>query len=95
MYMYRKVHVCLIDITRRSVEHHGGIQQAFQRQISVQRKALIGALKIIYCLAKEELPLTTKYEPLLDLAMHLGCDYLKELEVGGNAHYRSQVNFIH
>ena len=67
-----------IDITRRSVEHHGGIQQAFQWQISVQRKALVGAFKIIYyCLAKEELPLTTKYAPLLDLAMHLGCDYLR------------------
>ena len=46
---------------------------------------------IIYCLAKEELSLTTKYESLLDLAMHLGCDYLKELEVGGNAHYRSHA----
>ena len=73
------------------MERHGGMQQAFQRQINFQWQALIGALTVTYCLAKEELPLTTKYEPLLDLALSLGCDYLKELEVGGNAHYRSHA----
>ena len=36
------------DSTRLSVLRHGGIQQAFQRQVSVQRKALVGALKIVY-----------------------------------------------
>ena len=57
------------DVMQQSVERHGGIQQAFQRQINLQQQALIGALKVTYCLAKEELPLTTKYEPLLDLAL--------------------------
>ena len=51
----------------------------------MQRKALIGALKSVYCLAKEEIPLNTKYEPILELAMSLNCDYLQELEVGANA----------
>ena len=79
------------ETTRLSVERHGGIQQAFQRQVCVQRKALVGAIKIVYCLAKQEIPLTTKYEPILELAVSLGCDYLKELEVGGNARYRSHT----
>ena len=79
------------EATMLSVERHGGIQQAFQRQISVQRKALIGALKIVYCLSKEEIPLTTKYEAIMDLAINLGCDYMKKLEVGANARYRSHA----
>ena len=33
---------------------------------------------------------TTKYESLLDLAIDLGCNYLKELHVAGNATYRSR-----
>ena len=65
-----------------SVEHHGGIQQAFQRQVCVQRRALVDALKIVYYLAKQEIPLTTKYEPIFELAIGLGCDHLRELEVG-------------
>ena len=73
------------------MERHGGIQQAFQRRVSVQRKALIGALKIVYCLSKEEIALTSKYEAILELTINLGCDYLKELEVGGNARYRSHA----
>jgi len=48
----------------------------------------------VYCLAKEEIPLTTKYEPVLELAMSLGCDYLKELEVEDNARYRSHTDFL-
>lgn len=79
------------EATRLSVKRHGGIQQAFQRQVCVQRRALVGALKIVYCLAKQEIPLTTKYEPILELALSLGCDYLRALEVGANARYRSHA----
>ena len=39
-------------------------------------------------IAKQEIP---KYEPILDLAISLGCDYLRELEVGANARYRSHA----
>ena len=52
---------------------------------------MIGALKIVYCLAKQEIPLTSKYEPILELAISLGCDYFRELEVGANARYRSHA----
>ena len=49
-----------------------------------------GALKCLYFLAKNELPHTTKFATLLDLAINLGCDYMKELRRGGNASYRSE-----
>ena len=35
--------------------------------------------------------MTTKYEVIIDLAINLCCDYLKELEVGANARYRSHA----
>ena len=79
------------EATRLSIERHGGIEHAFQGQVYVLRKALIGALNIVYTLAKQEILLTTKYEPVLELAISLGCDYLKELEVGANARYRSHA----
>ena len=68
----------------------GGIARAFEKQITMQRKAVVGAMKIIYWLAKEEVAHTTKYESLLDLAIDLGCNYLKDLNVAGNATYRSR-----
>ena len=79
------------EATRLSVECHGGIEHAFQRHVCVQRKALIDALKIVYTLAKQEIPLPTKYEHVLELAISLGCGHLKELAVGVNARYRSHT----
>ena len=46
------------EATRLGIKHHGGIQQAFQRHVCLQRRALVGTLKIAYCLAKQEIPLT-------------------------------------
>ena len=68
----------------------GGIARAFEKLVTAQRNAVVGAMKIIYWLAKEEVAHTTKYESLLDLAISLGCDYLKELNVADNATYRSR-----
>ena len=59
--------------------------------ITALKLCVIGALKLVYCLSKEEIPLTTKYEAIMDLAINLGCDYLKELEIGANARYRSHA----
>ena len=87
--MHKQAMEC--EATRLSVKHHGGLQQAFQRQVCLQRRALVGALKTVYCLAKQEIPLTTKYEAILELTISLGCDYLKGLEVGSNARYRSHT----
>ena len=68
---------------------HGGIARAFEKQVTTQQNAVVGAMKVVYWLAKEEVAHTTKYESLLDLAINLGCTYLKELHVADNAHYRS------
>ena len=67
-----------------------GIARAFEKQVTAQRNAVVGAMKIIYWLAKEEVAHTTKYKSLLDLSINLGCDYLKELNVADNATYRSR-----
>ena len=67
----------------------GGIVRAFECQVTAQRKAVVGAMKVMYWLAKEEVAHTTKYESLFDLAISLGCNYLKEL-VADNANYRSR-----
>ena len=74
-----------IEHTRQSVQRHGGIQKAFTSRIELQRKAVVGDLKAVYWLAKEEIAHTTKYVSLIDLAKSFGCDYLKELNVGRNA----------
>ena len=56
----------------------------------VQRKTLIGALNLMYWLAKQEVAHTTKFSSLKDLAIQLGCDYLRELNIGRNAQYSSE-----
>ena len=53
----------------------------------MQRKALIGALKIVYTLTKQKIILSTKYEPVLELATSLGCDYLKHRSAKPSACY--------
>ena len=75
---------------RLSAERDGGIRQVFSTQVALNRKALIGALRIMYCLAKEEIPHTTKFNSLKELAIYLGCVYLNELCLGRNAQYTSE-----
>ena len=82
-----------LEGTLLSAERDGGIRQVFSTQVVLNRKALIGALRIMYWLAKEEIP-HTKFNSLKELAIYLGCDYLNELCVGRKAQYTSeQTNF--
>ena len=60
-----------------------------EQQISLKRQAVIGALKCLYWLAKEETFHHTKFQSLLQLGKPLGCAYLSELEVAKNANYTS------
>lgn len=57
----------------------GRITLAFDRQVTARRRAVVGAIKIIYWVAKEKVVHTTKYESLLELAISRGCNYLIEL----------------
>ena len=68
----------------------GGIAQAFSSRVLINRKALIGAIKMMYWLAKEEIAHTTKFSSLMDLSIQLGSDYLRELNLGRNAHYTNE-----
>ena len=45
---------------------------------------------MMHWLAKEEIAHTTKFASLMDLSIMLGCGYLKELNLGRNAHYTSE-----
>ena len=78
------------ETQRVAARRDGGIVQAFSAQVMMNRKALIGALKSLYWLVKEEIAHTTKFSSLMDLAIHLGSDYLRELNLGKNAHYTSE-----
>lgn len=78
------------EAQRLASQRDGGIIQAFSVRVSLNRKALIGALKMMYWLAKEEIAHTTKFFSLMDLSIQLGSDDLCELNLGGNAHYTSE-----
>ena len=80
----------MIEAARLESQRDGGIRQAFSARVIVQRKALIGALKLMYWLAKEEVAHTTKFNSLKDLVILLDCDYLRELCLGKNAQYTSE-----
>ena len=86
-----QIHLQSVEAEKARVDaiRSGGIVAAFDQQVSLQRQAVIGALKIVYWLVKEETAHHTKYESLLQLAVLLGCSYINELNVGGNAHYTS------
>ena len=44
----------------------GGIRAALEVTVSRERRAVIGALKCLYFLAKNEIPHTTNFSSLLD-----------------------------
>ena len=79
-----------LERTRLASMRDGGIRQAFSSCVLVQRKAIIGAFHLLYWLAKEEITHTTKFKSLKDLAIRLGCDYLRELVKGKNAQCSSE-----
>ena len=53
-----------LEGTRLSAERDGGIRQVFSTQVVLNRKVLIGAMIIMYWLAKEEIPHTTNFNSL-------------------------------
>ena len=67
----------------------GGIVQAFEHVLALKKKAVEGGMKILYWLCKNEVAHFSKFESLKQLCIDLGCTYLKELNVAGNANYSS------
>ena len=64
-----------------------GIVQVLETQVELGRTAVIGAMKSIYWLAKQEIPHTTNYVALRNLAKSFGCELVQHLFVGRNATY--------
>ena len=62
-----QIHLQSVEAEKARVDalRSGAIVAAFDQQVSLQRQAVIGALKIVYWLAKEETAHHTKYESLL------------------------------
>lgn len=87
-----KMHIEATDLEAHSIFAGKGqsIQSAVEHHTSLEKTALIGAFKIMYWLAKEEIPHTTHFASLLDLAKNLGCDYLNLLQKGESVNYTSQ-----
>ncbi|XP_076103623.1 zinc finger protein 862-like [Mytilus galloprovincialis] len=87
-----KMHIEATDLEANSILAGKGqsIQSAVEHHTSLEKTALIGAFKIMYWLAKEEIPHTTHFASLLDLAKNLGCDYLNLLQKGESVNYTSQ-----
>ena len=68
----------------------GGIDQSFCAVQSAERKAMIGAMKCMYWLCRQEVLHTTNFSALLELAKSLSATYLSDLCLGKNAHYTSE-----
>ena len=51
---------------------------------------MIGAMKCMYWLCKQEIPHTTDFSSLLELAKKVGATYLNDICLSKNAHYTSE-----
>ena len=74
-----------LEKLRLDSQKSGGIVQALETQVELGRNAVIGAMKRIYWLAQQEIPHTTNYVPLLNLAKGFGCKFVQHLFIGHNA----------
>ena len=79
-----------LESHRVAAERDGGIAQAFQLQVTIQHKAVKGAMQCLYWLVKSEVSHTTKYGSLVDAVQYMGCDYFKHLNQAENAKHKSQ-----
>lgn len=57
------------------------VMQAFEPTVIIEHEAIIGGLKCLYWLVKNEIAHHTNYPKLLSLAQLLGCDYFEKLKV--------------
>ncbi|CAH1242822.1 GAK [Branchiostoma lanceolatum] len=83
---------CRKDEDRLAAEVNGGIRQALAKTVSMNREAVKAAMKLVYHLAKKEIPHTTNFKDMIKFAeSELGCEVLRPLHVGSNATYTSST----
>ena len=78
------------ELAREQSSRDGGLQQAFQSQLSLTKAAVKTAMQCLYWLVKEEIPHTTNYPSLLNAVEFMGCTQLKHLQCSENAKYTSR-----
>ena len=78
------------ELAREQSSRDGGLPQAFQTQIALNKAAVKTAMQCLYWLVKEEIPHTTNYPSLLKAVEFMGCSQLKHLQCGENAKYTSR-----
>ena len=83
------MHATAVERERLYTTSDGCIRQALQTTVSLQKKAISGSMRILYWLAKEEVAHFIKFDSLRQLCSDLGCEYFRELNMGGNAKYNS------
>ena len=79
-----------LELAREESVRTGGVRQAFQSQIALNRSAVKVALECLYWLIKSEIPHTTHYTSLVKAVEFMGCSQLEHLYHGENAKYSSQ-----
>ena len=74
-----EMHAAAVERERLAIAStsDGGIAQAYETTVSLQKKAISGSMRILYWLAKEEVAHFTKFDSLKQLCLDLGCDYLE------------------
>ena len=95
--------VVALEKCRLAAKRDGGIPQALELELSLQKKTVKGAgtippekknvkgaMQCLYWIVLSEVPHTTKYSSLVDAVQFMGCDYFKHLHQGDNAKYKSQ-----
>ena len=90
---YTEMHATAVHMEeeRLAAEASGGITGAIRGVVSAERMTVIAAMKCLYWLAKNEVPHTTKYQPLLQLLESMNCPYVESLKQGRNATYTSEM----
>ena len=79
-----------LEMYRKESQRSGGIRQAFESQIALNKSALKTAMQCLYWLVKSEIPHTTHYNSLITAVEFMGCQHLQHLNHGENAKYTSQ-----
>ena len=69
--MHRSAAKQELDYQLASID--GGISTAFENVWEAEESAVKAALTCVYFMAKEEIPHTTKYEPMMNFCLTLVC----------------------
>ena len=75
---------------RKESQRSGGIRQAFESQIALNKSALKTAMQCLYWLVKSEIPHTMHYNSLITAVEFMGCQQLQHLNHDENPKYTSQ-----